>query len=218
MRRVYCLFFLSLVALIEPPLQLAIGSTPYFRWLHLGLGLFGGSLLLRLCERCIGHAESHDPGDRLLAGDGVALTGGYGMKPARRFPCYASTARGRLLPSSRPRNLPSGRSPKRREALALSTRSLGLSKPAGSVRTGVQLSHRRPPSKSSSRPFVTPTMAYRVSTVALSSAPKSRRLFDKLRAGDVLVVRWVDRLGRNYEDVCDTIREFMRRGVVIGHQ
>jgi hypothetical protein len=32
---------------------------------------------------------------------------------------------------------------------------------------------------------------------------------------DVLVVRWVDRLGRNYEDVCDTNREFMRRGVVI---
>ena len=31
----------------------------------------------------------------------------------------------------------------------------------------------------------------------------------------MLVVRWVDRLGRNYEDVCDTIREFMRRGVVI---
>jgi hypothetical protein len=31
----------------------------------------------------------------------------------------------------------------------------------------------------------------------------------------VLVVRWVDRLGRDYEDVCDVIREFMRRGVVI---
>jgi putative DNA-invertase from lambdoid prophage Rac len=30
-----------------------------------------------------------------------------------------------------------------------------------------------------------------------------------------LVVRWVDRLGRNYADVTDTIREFMRRGVVI---
>ena len=29
------------------------------------------------------------------------------------------------------------------------------------------------------------------------------------------MVRWLDRLGRNYEDVCDTIREFMRRGVVI---
>jgi putative DNA-invertase from lambdoid prophage Rac len=36
-----------------------------------------------------------------------------------------------------------------------------------------------------------------------------------LRAGDTLVVRWVDRLGRNYRDVTDTIREFMRRGVVI---
>ena len=40
---------------------------------------------------------------------------------------------------------------------------------------------------------------------------EGRRLYYKLRAGDVLVVRWVDRLGRNYEDVCDTIREFMRR-------
>jgi putative DNA-invertase from lambdoid prophage Rac len=44
---------------------------------------------------------------------------------------------------------------------------------------------------------------------------EGRRLFDKLRAGDVLVVRWVDRLGRNYDDVCETIREFMRCGVVI---
>jgi putative DNA-invertase from lambdoid prophage Rac len=49
----------------------------------------------------------------------------------------------------------------------------------------------------------------------LVERPEGRRLFDKLRADDVLVVRWVDRLGRNYEDVCDTIREFMRRGVVI---
>ncbi|HKD30996.1 MAG TPA: recombinase family protein [Xanthobacteraceae bacterium] len=49
----------------------------------------------------------------------------------------------------------------------------------------------------------------------LVERPEGRRLFDKLRRGDVLVVRWVDRLGRNYEDVCDTIREFMRRGVVI---
>jgi putative DNA-invertase from lambdoid prophage Rac len=49
----------------------------------------------------------------------------------------------------------------------------------------------------------------------LVERPEGRRLFDKLRAGDVLVVRWVDRLGRNYEDVCDTIREFMRRGIVI---
>jgi DNA invertase Pin-like site-specific DNA recombinase len=40
-------------------------------------------------------------------------------------------------------------------------------------------------------------------------------LFDLLRAGDTLVVRWVDRLGRNYQDVSDNIRAFMRRGVVI---
>jgi putative DNA-invertase from lambdoid prophage Rac len=49
----------------------------------------------------------------------------------------------------------------------------------------------------------------------LVERPEGRRLFDKLRKGDVLVVRWVDRLGRDYDDVCDTIREFMRRGVVI---
>ena len=49
----------------------------------------------------------------------------------------------------------------------------------------------------------------------LTERPEGRRLYDKLRAGDTLVVRWVDRLGRNYEDVCDAIREFMRRGVVI---
>lgn len=28
-------------------------------------------------------------------------------------------------------------------------------------------------------------------------------------------MRWVDRLGRNYRDVTDCIREFMRRGVII---
>ena len=42
-----------------------------------------------------------------------------------------------------------------------------------------------------------------------------RQLFDMLRSGDTLVVRWVDRLGRNYHDICDAIREFMRRGVVV---
>ena len=49
----------------------------------------------------------------------------------------------------------------------------------------------------------------------LRERPQGRRLFDLLRSGDTLVVRWVDRLGRNYEDICETIREFMRRGVVI---
>ena len=45
--------------------------------------------------------------------------------------------------------------------------------------------------------------------------PEGRRLFDMLRSGDTLVVRWVDRLGRNYADVTDTIREFIRRGVIV---
>ena len=36
-----------------------------------------------------------------------------------------------------------------------------------------------------------------------------------LRSGDTLVVRWVDRLGRNYADVTDVIREFIRRGVIV---
>jgi putative DNA-invertase from lambdoid prophage Rac len=49
----------------------------------------------------------------------------------------------------------------------------------------------------------------------LLERPQGRRLFDLLRSGDTLVVRWVDRLGRNYQDVCDNIREFMRHGVVI---
>jgi putative DNA-invertase from lambdoid prophage Rac len=52
-------------------------------------------------------------------------------------------------------------------------------------------------------------------TTRLVERTEGRRLYDKLRSGDTLVVRWVDRLGRNYDDVCDTIREFMRRGVVI---
>ncbi|AOG03568.1 recombinase family protein [Bosea sp. RAC05] len=52
-------------------------------------------------------------------------------------------------------------------------------------------------------------------TTRLVDRPEGRRLFDILRSGDVLVVRWVDRLGRNYADVTETIREFMRRGVVI---
>lgn len=52
-------------------------------------------------------------------------------------------------------------------------------------------------------------------TTRLADRPQGRRLLDLLRAGDTLVVRWVDRLGRDYADVCDTIREMMRRGVII---
>lgn len=52
-------------------------------------------------------------------------------------------------------------------------------------------------------------------TVPLAERPQGKRLFDMLRAGDSLIVRWVDRLGRNYQDVTDNIREFMRRGVIV---
>ena len=52
-------------------------------------------------------------------------------------------------------------------------------------------------------------------SLPLAERPQGKRLFDLLRAGDTLVVRWVDRLGRNYQDVSDTIREFMRRGVIV---
>lgn len=52
-------------------------------------------------------------------------------------------------------------------------------------------------------------------STTLGERPEGRRLKDMLRAGDTLVVRWIDRLGRDYRDVSDTIREFMRSGVVI---
>jgi DNA invertase Pin-like site-specific DNA recombinase len=52
-------------------------------------------------------------------------------------------------------------------------------------------------------------------STALVERPEGKRLFDVLRSGDTLVVRWVDRLGRNYQDVTDTIRHFMRQGVII---
>lgn len=51
--------------------------------------------------------------------------------------------------------------------------------------------------------------------VPLAERPEGKRLFDMLHRGDTLVVRWVDRLGRNYQDVTDTIRRFMREGVII---
>jgi hypothetical protein len=42
-----------------------------------------------------------------------------------------------------------------------------------------------------------------------------RRLLEKLRAGDVLVVRWLDRLGRNYDGIRDTVQALMRKGVIV---
>ncbi|MFD2251880.1 DNA invertase Pin-like site-specific DNA recombinase [Pseudochelatococcus lubricantis] len=49
----------------------------------------------------------------------------------------------------------------------------------------------------------------------LADRPQGKRLFDILRRGDVLVVRWVDRLGRNYRDVTEVTRQFMDRGVIV---
>ncbi|KJC59377.1 recombinase [Bradyrhizobium sp. LTSPM299] len=49
----------------------------------------------------------------------------------------------------------------------------------------------------------------------LVERPEGRRLFDMLREGDTLVVRWVNRLGRNYEDITEVLREFIRRGVIV---
>jgi putative DNA-invertase from lambdoid prophage Rac len=52
-------------------------------------------------------------------------------------------------------------------------------------------------------------------SLRLLDRPEGRRLFDLLREGDTLVVRWIDRLGRNYQDVTDVIREFIRRQIRI---
>jgi putative DNA-invertase from lambdoid prophage Rac len=49
----------------------------------------------------------------------------------------------------------------------------------------------------------------------LSEHPEGRRLYDKVRPVTYWWSGGVDRLGRNYVDVCDTIRHFMRRCVVI---
>lgn len=52
-------------------------------------------------------------------------------------------------------------------------------------------------------------------TVKFRDRTGGAKLLDKLHAGDLLVVRWVDRLGRHYEDVTETIRALMQSGVII---
>lgn len=52
-------------------------------------------------------------------------------------------------------------------------------------------------------------------SVKMRDRPEGRRLFDMLREGDVLVVRWIDRLGRNYKDVTQTIRDLLSQGVIV---
>jgi len=49
----------------------------------------------------------------------------------------------------------------------------------------------------------------------LAEREQGKRLFDLLRRGDTLVVRWLDRLGRNYDDVVETIQRFIKKGVIV---
>lgn len=45
--------------------------------------------------------------------------------------------------------------------------------------------------------------------------PMWQKLYSRLRAGDLLIVKSIDRLGRNYRDILDTWRELMKRGVAV---
>ena len=49
----------------------------------------------------------------------------------------------------------------------------------------------------------------------LTERKNGKCLFSPLRQRDVLVVRLVDRLGRNYDDIKKNIRLFLDRGVTI---
>jgi DNA invertase Pin-like site-specific DNA recombinase len=46
-----------------------------------------------------------------------------------------------------------------------------------------------------------------------SSRPTDR--LKLLRTGDTLVIRWLDRLGRNYRDVKEAVECLMKRGVIV---
>lgn len=45
--------------------------------------------------------------------------------------------------------------------------------------------------------------------------PRWKALLRQLKKGDVLIVKSIDRLGRNYRDILETWRELMRRGVSV---
>ncbi|MGL5372251.1 MAG: recombinase family protein [Plesiomonas shigelloides] len=52
-------------------------------------------------------------------------------------------------------------------------------------------------------------------TVEAKQRPEFSTLIGKLRAGDTLIVWWIDRLGRDYQDVKAVMTELMRTGVII---
>ena len=49
----------------------------------------------------------------------------------------------------------------------------------------------------------------------LYDRPEGKRLKDRLRRGDSLVCRWIDRLGRDYTDTFDVLTDLMRKGVIV---
>ena len=51
--------------------------------------------------------------------------------------------------------------------------------------------------------------------IPLREREGGKRLFDLLSDGDILVVRWIDHLGRNYAGIQANIRLFLDRGVTI---
>lgn len=52
-------------------------------------------------------------------------------------------------------------------------------------------------------------------TTRLQDRDQGKRLYDLLQAGDLLCVRWVDRLGRDYDDVKEAIETFNKKGVTV---
>ena len=60
-----------------------------------------------------------------------------------------------------------------------------------------------------------PTTVFSGVHTRLRERDQGKRLFDILRPGDTLLVRWVDRLGRNYDDVKQVITDFNRRGITV---
>ena len=52
-------------------------------------------------------------------------------------------------------------------------------------------------------------------TVPAIEREQLNRLIDKLRKDDVLIVWWIDRLGRDYRDSETTIRDLLSRDVII---
>ncbi|YCO01428.1 recombinase family protein [Vibrio sp. VNB-15] len=52
-------------------------------------------------------------------------------------------------------------------------------------------------------------------TVATMERPELSKVLLQLRVGDELIVWWIDRLGRNYQEIENLIRELLQKGVTI---